>query len=43
MCGDSDLKEAVWIKRILEEAEVKSVKENLLVQLHELYLEVIKP
>lgn len=39
MCGDSDLKEAAWIKRILEEAGVKSVKESFLILLHELYLE----
>lgn len=42
MCGDADLREAVWIKRLLEEAEVKTVKESLLVLLHELYLETDK-
>lgn len=42
MCGDSTIKESVWIKRILEEADVKSVKESFLVVLHELYLETDK-
>lgn len=42
MCGDNDIKESVWIKKILEEAEVKSVKESFLVVLHELYLETDK-
>jgi len=42
MCGDNGLKESVWMKRILEEADVKSVKESFLLVLHELYLETDK-
>lgn len=38
MCGDSEIKESAWIKKILEEAGVKKVKESFLVVLHELYL-----
>jgi yecA family protein len=39
MCGDNEIQEAAWIKKILLEAEIKSVKESFLVILHELYLE----
>ncbi|MDX1795104.1 MAG: YecA family protein [Hydrogenovibrio sp.] len=42
MCGDDTIKESVWIKRILEEAGIKSVKESFLVALHELYLDAEK-
>lgn len=42
MCGDNTVKESAWIKRILEEADVKSIKESFLVVLHELYLETDK-
>lgn len=42
MCGDTNLKESAWIKKILEEANVKSVKESFLISLHELYLETDK-
>lgn len=37
ICGDNDLEEAVWIRKLLEEAQVKSVKESFLKVLHELY------
>ncbi len=39
MCGDNSIKESVWLKKILEEAGVKSVKESFLLVLHELFLE----
>lgn len=42
MCGDAELKESVWVKRILEEADIKSVKESFLLALHDLYLEAEK-
>lgn len=42
MCGDADLKESAWVKRILEEADIKSVKESFLLALHDLYLEAEK-
>jgi hypothetical protein len=38
ICGDNDIEESVWIRKLLEEAQVKSVKESFLVALHELYL-----
>ena len=39
MCGDSEIKETVWIKKLIEEADIKSVKESFLQVLHQLYLE----
>ncbi|HBQ44264.1 MAG TPA: YecA family protein [Thiomicrospira sp.] len=42
MCGDNSIKESVWIKKILEEADVKSIKESFLVVLHDLFLETDK-
>lgn len=42
MCGEGDLKESAWIKKILEEADIKKVKESFLLVLHELYLETEK-
>ncbi|VAW47286.1 FIG001590: Putative conserved exported protein precursor, partial [hydrothermal vent metagenome] len=39
LCGDNDLQEAVWIKKLIEEAKIKSIKESFLKGLHELYLE----
>lgn len=38
MCAESEIKESAWVKRILEEAEVKSVKESFLLVLHDIYL-----
>ncbi len=42
LCGDNDVKEAVWIKKLIEEANIKSLKESFLRGLHELYLETNK-
>ncbi len=42
LCGEGELKETVWIKKLIEEAGVKSVKESFLKGLHELYLETDK-
>lgn len=39
MCGEGDIKEAVWLKRLLDEAKVTSVKEGFLVAMHQLYLD----
>lgn len=37
ICGDNDIQEAVWIKKLVEEAEIKSVKESFLKALDEMY------
>lgn len=37
LCADNDIQEAVWIKKLMEEAQMKSVKESLLKLLDELY------
>lgn len=37
LCGDNDIQEAVWIKKLIEEANIKSIKESFLKGLHELY------
>ncbi|MDG6777753.1 UPF0149 family protein [Thiomicrorhabdus sp. zzn3] len=42
ICGDNDIEESVWIRKLLEEAQVKSVKESFLISLHELYLSTVK-
>lgn len=42
VCVDNDIQEAVWIKKLIEEAQIKSVKEAFLKNLHELYLETDK-
>ena len=42
LCGDNDVQEAVWIKKLIEEAKIKSIKESFLKGLHELYLETNK-
>lgn len=39
MTGDGDIKETVWIKKLIEEAQIKSVKESFLQVLHQLYLD----
>ncbi len=39
LCGEGEIKEAVWLKRLLEEAKVTSVKESFLVSMHQLYLD----
>lgn len=42
LCVDNDIQEAVWIRKLLEEAQVKSIKESFLVVLHEMFLETNK-
>lgn len=42
VCGDSQTSETDWIKRLLEEADTRSVKEGFLVALHALYGETLK-
>ncbi len=42
LCGDNEVQEAVWIKKLIEEANIKSLKESFLKGLHELYLETNK-
>jgi uncharacterized protein YgfB (UPF0149 family) len=37
ICGDNDIQEAVWIKKLIEEAQIKSVKESFLKSLDEMY------
>ncbi|WP_373018905.1 UPF0149 family protein [Thiomicrorhabdus sp.] len=38
ICGDNDIEETVWIRKLLEEAQIKSVKESFLKTLHDLYM-----
>jgi len=38
LCADNDLDITIWIKKLLQEAQVKKIKESLLVSLHEMYL-----
>ncbi|NPA71656.1 MAG: YecA family protein [Gammaproteobacteria bacterium] len=42
LCGDNDIQEAVWIKKLIEEANIKSVKESFLQGLDELFNETNK-
>lgn len=42
LCGDNDIQESVWIKKLLEEAQVKSVKESFLVVLDEMFQDTNK-
>lgn len=42
LCGDNDIQEAVWIKKLIEEANIKKVKESFLKVLHDLYQETNK-
>lgn len=42
LCGDSDIQEAVWIKKLIEEAQIKSVKESFLKVLDEVFQETNK-
>ncbi|MEA3406217.1 MAG: YecA family protein [Pseudomonadota bacterium] len=37
ICGDNDIEEAVWIKKLIEEAQIKKVKESFLVALHGMF------
>jgi len=39
---DNDIQEAVWLKKIIEEAQIKKVKESFLKGLHEMFLETNK-
>lgn len=42
LCGDPDIQEGVWIKKLIEEANIKSIKESFLHGLHDLYLDTNK-
>ena len=42
ICGDNDIEEAVWVKKLIEEAEIKSVKESFLKVLDEVFQETNK-
>lgn len=42
ICVDNDIQEAVWLKKLIEEAQIKTVKERFLKQLHSLFLETNK-
>lgn len=42
ICVDNEIQEAVWIKKIIEEAQIKKIKESFLKSLHELFLETNK-
>lgn len=42
MSGDNEIKETVWVTKILAEADIKSVKESFLVVLHQLYVDADK-
>ncbi|WP_040728347.1 UPF0149 family protein [Thiomicrorhabdus sp. Kp2] len=42
LCGDSDIQEAVWIKKLIEEAQIKSVKESFLKVLDDVFQETNK-
>lgn len=35
---DNDIQEAVWIKKLIEEAQIKTVKESFLKNIHDLFL-----
>lgn len=42
LCGDNDIQEAVWVKKLIEEAQIKSVKESFLKVLDEVFQETNK-
>lgn len=42
LCGDNDIQESVWIKKLIEEAEIKSIKESFLKVLDEVFQETNK-
>ena len=42
LCGDHDIEEAVWVKKLIEEAEIKSVKESFLKALDMVFQETNK-
>lgn len=42
LCGDNDIQETVWIKKLIEEAQIKSVKESFLKVLDEVFQETNK-
>ncbi|HHS99404.1 MAG TPA: YecA family protein [Thiomicrospira sp.] len=42
LCGDNDIQEAVWIKKLIEEAQIKSVKESFLQVLDGVFQETNK-
>ncbi len=42
MCAGENIKETTWIKKLIEEAQIKSMKESFLKALHEMFLETDK-
>lgn len=42
LCGDNDIEEAVWVKKLIEEAQIKSVKESFLKSLDEMFQQTNK-
>ena len=42
LCGDNDIEEAVWVKKLIEEAEIKSFKESFLKALDMVFQETNK-
>ena len=42
ICGDNDIEETVWIKKLIEEAQITKVKESFLIALHEMFQETNK-
>ena len=42
ICGDNDIEESVWIKKLIEESQIKKVKESFLIVLHDLFQETNK-
>lgn len=42
LCGDNDVQGAVWIKKLIEDGNVKLAKDSFLKGLHQLYLETYK-
>lgn len=42
ICGDNDIEETVWIKKLIEEAQITKVKESFLIALHQMFDETNK-
>ncbi|MBN2864767.1 MAG: UPF0149 family protein [Thiotrichales bacterium] len=42
ICGDNDIEETVWVKKLIEEAQIKKVKESFLIALHDMFQETNK-
>ena len=42
LCGDNDIEETVWVKKLIEEAQIKAVKESFLKALDSMFQETNK-